>query len=211
MDSDTDNDGLIDGIEVFGWEILVVNRGVEITLVVSDPGLPDTDGDGLSDFLEYSSLCDSGSNASNPDTDGDGLDDQFEATGGGGTLQWPVGSGEAYTTSPCAFDTDNDGLEDGEEVIIGKDGFLTHANNSDTDGDGLKDGNEVLYIPRPFQEQTHPLVNDTDADGMLDGWEMQVQSEEDNTNSHSLWVATSSWNLPNCVPTQTNNLSLIHI
>ena len=205
MDSDTDNDGLIDGIEVFGWEILVVNRGVEITLVVSDPGLPDTDGDGLSDFLEYSSLCDSGSNASNPDTDGDGLDDQFEATGGGGTLQWPVGSGEAYTTSPCAFDTDNDGLEDGEEVIIGKDGFLTHANNSDTDGDGLKDGNEVLYIPRPFQEQTHPLVNDTDGDGMLDGWEMQVQSEEDNTNSHSLWVATSSWNLPNCVPTQTNN------
>ena len=49
MDSDTDNDGLIDGIEVFGWEILVVNRGVEITLVVSDPGLPDTDGDGYPD------------------------------------------------------------------------------------------------------------------------------------------------------------------
>ena len=205
MDADTDNDGLIDGIEVFGWEILVVNRGVEITLVVSDPGLPDTDADGLSDYVEYSSLCDSGSNASNPDTDGDGLDDQFEATGGGGTLQWPLGGGEAYTTSPCAFDTDNDGLEDGEEVIVGKDGFLTHANNSDTDGDGLKDGNEVLYIPRPFQEPTHPLVNDTDFDGMLDGWEMQVQSEEDNTNSHSLWVATSSWNIPNCVPTQNNN------
>jgi heat shock protein beta len=205
MDPDTDNDGLIDGIEVFGWEILVVNRGVEITLVVSDPGLPDTDSDGLSDYLEYSSLCDSGSNASNPDTDGDGLDDQFEATGGGGTLQWPLGGGEAYTTSPCAFDTDNDGLEDGEEVIVGKDGFMTHANNSDTDGDGLKDGNEVLYIPRPFQEPTHPLVNDTDFDGMLDGWEMQVQSEEDNTNSHSLWVATSSWNIPNCVPSQTNN------
>ena len=173
--------------------------------MVSDPGLPDTDSDGLSDFVEYSSLCDSGSNASNPDTDGDGLDDQFEATGGGGTLQWPMGGGEAYTTSPCAFDTDNDGLEDGEEVIIGKDGFFTHANNSDTDGDGLKDGNEVLYIPRPFQEPTHPLVNDTDQDGMLDGWEMQVQSEEDNTNSHSLWVATSSWNIPNCVPSQTNN------
>ena len=49
-----------------------------------------------------------------------------------------MGGGEAYTTSPCAFDTDNDGLEDGEEVIIGKDGFFTHANNSDTDGDGLK-------------------------------------------------------------------------
>jgi len=205
MNPDTDGDGLIDGVEVFGWEILVVNRGVEITHVVSDPGLFDTDEDGLSDFAEYSSLCDSGSNASNPDTDGDGLNDLFEATGGGGTLVWPpYGGGVAYTTSPCMFDTDNDGLEDGEEVIAGKDQFLTHANKSDTDGDGLNDGNEVLFIPRPFQEMTHPLLNDTDFDGMLDGWEMQVQSQEDNTNSHSLWVATSSWKLPSCEPVQGN-------
>ena len=83
------------------------------------------------------------------------------------------------------FDTDNDGLEDGEEVMAGKDQFLSHANNSDTDGDGLKDGGEVLFIPRPFQERTHPLLNDTDFDGMLDGWEMQVKSQEDNTNSVS--------------------------
>ena len=45
------------------------------------------------------------------------------------------------------FDTDNDGLEDGEEVILGQDNFLTHANNSDTDDDGLIDGNEVLFVP----------------------------------------------------------------
>ncbi len=205
MNPDSDNDGLIDGIEVFGWEIIVVNKGVELTLVVSNPSLPDTDNDGLSDYFEYSSLCDSGSNASNPDTDGDGLDDQYEATGGGGTLKWPLSGGESYTTSPCAFDTDNDGLEDGEEVILGKDGYYTHANNSDTDGDGLKDGNEVIYVPRPFQDSTHPLVNDTDGDGMLDGWEMQVESEEDNTNSHSLWVATSTWNQPNCDSSSTNN------
>ena len=146
---------------------------MEITRVVSDPGLADTDEDGLSDFLEYSEVCGSGSNASNPDTDGDGLDDQFEAFRWRWNTTVAVGSGEAYTTSACAFDTDNDGLEDGEEVILGKDGFLTHA-NSDTDGDGLKDGNEVIFIPRPFQERTHPLLNDTDNDGMLDGWEMQV-------------------------------------
>ena len=131
MNPDTDGDGLIDGIEVFGWDILVVNRGVELTHVVSDPGLFDTDADGLSDFTEYSSLCDKGSNASNPDTDGDGLGDLFEATGGGGSLVWPLtGGGEAYTTNACMFDTDNDGLEDGEEVMAGKDQFLTHANNS---------------------------------------------------------------------------------
>ena len=63
--------------------------------------------------------------------------------------------GVAYFTSPCMFDTDNDGLEDGEEVIAGKDNFLTHANNSDTDNDSLIDGNEVLFVPRPFQNPTN--------------------------------------------------------
>ena len=125
-----------------------------------------------------------GSNASNPDTDSDGLTDLEEA---GDNFMW---EGEAYSTSPCMFDTDNDGLEDGEEVVAGADNFLTHANKSDTDDDGLVDGQEVLFVPRPFQNPTNPLLNDTDGDGMLDGWEMQVKSAEDNTNSHSLWAVS---------------------
>ena len=197
---DTDRDGLLDGIEVGGWEILVVNRGVQVTWVVSDPGLADTDSDGLSDFLEFSSTCDGqGSNASNVDTDGDGESDQQEVMLG------YVFNGEQYFTSACMFDTDNDGLEDGEEVIAGADNFVTHANNSDTDNDGLIDGNEILFIPRPFQYETNPLINDTDGDGMLDGWEMQVKSTEDNTNSHSLWVAISNWDRPGCTESQTNS------
>ena len=192
LNPDTDGDGLKDGIEVIGWDILVVNRGVQTTHVTSDPGLWDTDEDGLSDFKEFSEVCGSGSNASNADTDGDGLGDQAEALNG---FSW---YGEDYFTSPCMYDTDNDGLEDGEEVILGQDNFLTHANNSDTDGDGLIDGNEVLFVPRPFQNPTNPLINDTDADGMLDGWEMQVESVQDNTKSHSLWVATDLWLPPGC-------------
>ena len=127
LNPDTDGDGLKDGIEVIGWEILVVNRGVQTTHVTSDPGLWDTDEDGLSDFKEFSEVCGAGSNASNADTDGDGLGDQAEALNG---FSW---YGEDYFTSPCMYDTDNDGLEDGEEVILGQDNFLTHANNSDTD------------------------------------------------------------------------------
>jgi hypothetical protein len=203
LNSDTDADGLIDGIEVMGWEILVVNRGVQPTWVTSDPGLYDTDSDGLSDFAEFSSVCSGGgSNASNPDTDSDGLSDLQEA---GDNFMW---EGEAYSTSPCMFDTDNDGLEDGEEVIAGEDNFLTHANNSDTDNDGLVDGHEVLFVPRPFQNPTNPLLNDTDSDGMLDGWEMQVKSAEDNTNSHSLWVATSPWERPGCDASQSNSCTM---
>ena len=202
LNPDTDGDNLLDGIEVMGWEILVVNNGVVRTWVTSDPGLFDTDADGLSDYDEFANTCAGGSNASNPDTDGDGESDQIEALTG---YSW---EGVAYFTSPCMFDTDNDGLEDGEEVIAGKDNFLTHANNSDTDNDSLVDGNEVLFVPRPFQNPTNPLLNDTDADGMLDGWEMQVKSAEQNTNSHSLWVATSSWQRPGCVPSQNNDCSM---
>ena len=203
LNADTDSDGLIDGIEVMGWEILVVNRGVQPTWVTSDPGLYDTDADGLSDFDEYSSACNlAGSNASNPDTDSDGLSDLEEA---GDNFMW---EGESYSTSPCMFDTDNDGLEDGEEVVAGADNFLTHANKSDTDDDGLIDGQEVLFVPRPFQNPTNPLLNDTDGDGMLDGWEMQVKSAEDNTNSHSLWVAVSTWERPGCEATQTSSCTM---
>jgi len=192
LNPDTDGDGLRDGIEVMGWDILVVNRGVQNVHVTSDPGLWDTDGDGLSDYKEFNDVCDTGSNASNADTDGDGLGDQAEALNG---FSW---YGEDYFTSPCMFDTDNDGLEDGEEVILGADNFLTHANNSDTDNDGLIDGHEVLFVPRPYQNPTNPLINDTDGDGMLDGWEMQVESLEDNSKSHSLWVATDLWLPPGC-------------
>ena len=190
--SDTDGDGLKDGIEVMGWEILVVNKGTQRIRVTSDPGTWDTDDDGLSDYREFSEICDQGGNASNADTDGDGLGDYTEAVHG---FEW---DGEAYSTSPCMFDTDNDGLEDGEEVIEGQDLYITHANNSDTDDDGLDDGSEVLHVPRPWQNPTNPLVNDTDGDGMLDGWEMQVRSLEDNTNSHSLWVVAEPWLPPNC-------------
>jgi hypothetical protein len=190
--SDTDGDGLKDGIEVMGWDILVVNKGTQTVRVTSDPGTWDTDADGLSDYREFSELCDQGGNASNADTDGDGLGDYTEAVHG---FEW---DGEAYSTSPCMFDTDNDGLEDGEEVVEGQDLYVTHANNSDTDDDGLDDGSEVLHVPRPWQNPTNPLVNDTDDDGMLDGWEMQVRSLEDNTNSHSLWVVAEPWLPPNC-------------
>ncbi len=57
---------------------LYVNNGVVKTWVTSDPGLFDTDEDGLSDYDEFANVCASGSNASNPDTDGDGESDQMK-------------------------------------------------------------------------------------------------------------------------------------
>ena len=184
LDSDTDNDGLSDGIEVIGWTIRVVDLGVRDIFVQSDPGLYDTDRDGLSDSVEYYETF---TNTSNIDTDSDGLEDFTEARDG---FTW---NGSVYFTNASMFDTDNDGLNDGEEVVNGEDQYVTHANNADTDDDGLSDGGEVLFIPRPWQSPTNPLDNDTDDDGQPDGWEMQVFSVQDNTNSHSLWISTQNW------------------
>jgi hypothetical protein len=59
-------------------------------------------------------------------------------------------------------DTDNDGLTDEEEDVLG-----TNPANPDTDNDGLSDREEVeIYL-------TDPLNPDTDDDTYLDGEEVQ--------------------------------------
>ena len=79
LDADTDADGLIDGIEVIGWKIRIVNFGVTEVIVRSDPGVFDTDQDGLSDSMEYYETF---TNATDKDTDNDGLEDYREAVDG---------------------------------------------------------------------------------------------------------------------------------
>ncbi len=57
-----------------------------------------------------------------------------------------------------ATDSDGDGLEDSDEVVL-----LTDPSNPDSDGDGLGDGVEY------FELFTDPLSADSDGDGVLDG------------------------------------------
>ncbi|WP_434299375.1 adventurous gliding motility protein AgmC [Corallococcus exiguus] len=76
------------------------------------------------------------------------------------------GAGTNSTTATTTFtvntagtvDSDNDGLTDEEEILVG-----TDPNNPDTDGDGIPDGIEVKV------GGTDPLDSDSDDDGILDG------------------------------------------
>ncbi|WP_306466064.1 adventurous gliding motility protein AgmC [Corallococcus exiguus] len=76
------------------------------------------------------------------------------------------GAGTNSTTATTTFtvntagtvDSDNDGLTDAEEILVG-----TDPNNPDTDGDGIPDGIEVKV------GGTDPLDSDSDDDGILDG------------------------------------------
>ena len=80
------------------------------------------------------------------DYDGDGLtlDKEYE-----------------YDTNPFLADSDEDGLDDYEEIYI----YNTNPNNWDTDGDLMSDGTEV-------SSGLNPLVKDTDGNGVLDNEEI---------------------------------------
>ncbi|RLF59302.1 MAG: hypothetical protein DRN25_04180 [Thermoplasmata archaeon] len=71
QDSEIWPDGLLDGIEIKGWNITV--EGVT-KRVSSDPKLYDTDGDGLSDYEEWQNLTD----PSSADSDSDGFTDLID-------------------------------------------------------------------------------------------------------------------------------------
>ena len=133
---DDDNDGLTNGEE---------------RRIGTDPGNPDTDGDGLKDGEEVKRY------RTNPlvvDTDGDGLTDGDEVF--------------KYHTDPTKSDTDGDGLSDGDEVLK----YKTDPLKLDTDGDGLIDGDEVLKY------HTDPLKVDTDSDGLSDWDEVKTYNTD---------------------------------
>ncbi|HEY1080807.1 MAG TPA: hypothetical protein VGE29_01010 [Prosthecobacter sp.] len=149
--ADSDDDGLTDGIEL-------ASGGVYSAL------LPDTDGNGVSDYAQYYGVQPgpgteaapapitartpgAAAPAQGPDADEDGLSDSREAGLG---------------TDPAKADTDGDGLADGLEVRWGSSPLLV-----DTDSDGLQDGTEYLL-------ETDPSDPDTDLDSLSDADEVNV-------------------------------------
>lgn len=125
------------------------------------------------------------------DTDDDGIPDLFETYG------MPIANGKVLFSDPNKKDTDGDGLEDGEEVImhivnnadevrtaykymydyipdvfISDNGgiyfeMVANPKDEDTDDDGINDYDEV------YSYKTNPDGYDTDGDGIADSVEIQ--------------------------------------
>ena len=150
-----------------------------IPRIIIPPGMPpkiDSDNDGLPDRDEDTNrngVFEPWLGESSPDisdTDGDGIDDIDE---------------KAQGTNPANTDTDYDGITDDEEIVPGRDGYITNPLNPDTDYDGLTDGFEVKYGYDPTKPDTDDNgINDGDEDPDNDGLS-NIGEEEHNTDPYN--------------------------
>ena len=142
------------------WERTVViypdpsgTLGAEVVLdtgisVWTDLVLADMDADGDLDIVTASDNDDLVAWYENPrinpaDSDGDGLYDEDEVLLG---------------TDPLLPDTDYDGVDDGQEILV--DGTPPHGNLPDGDGDGIPDTDDLCFGDNAF--------GDVDLDGLCD-------------------------------------------
>jgi len=153
--ADTDNDGLIDGLEFNQYKTDPLkmdsdgddlNDNEEVKSYTTDPNNLDTDNDGISDGEEIGNYD---TDPLRSDTDFDGLSDYDEIYN--------------HKTNPSKSDTDDDGLKDGDEYVK----YNTSPNNIDSDNDGITDGDEVLKY------NTNPAKEDTDGGTISDEIEIE--------------------------------------
>ncbi|RUO91248.1 VWA domain-containing protein [Corallococcus sp. AB018] len=148
----------------------------------------DSDCDGLTDQEEFSTVY-AGGLKTNPglrDTDGDGIRDGVEVGRTSSVSTDPncnfrADQDPTTRTSPVKADTDEDGLPDGLEDANrnGKrDLTETDPNTADSDGDGIPDGVEDANKNGSVSPgETDPRLRDTDGDGLPDGLEKQTGTD----------------------------------
>lgn len=174
--ADQDEDGITDGVQdsdgdgLTDW--LELGLGTDAT-DPTDPDGNDPDGDDLPTWIE--ALVDT--NPNDADSDNGGDTDGYEINAGTNPRNtWDDTqftrdddndrlsflSESFHRSDPNDPDTDDDGLDDGIEVLW----YGTSPVFADTDGDLLSDGAEVRV------HQTNPLKTDTDGAGVRDGYEI---------------------------------------
>ncbi|GAA5127388.1 hypothetical protein JIN84_08765 [Luteolibacter yonseiensis] len=135
--SDSDDDGIPDGLEDFDGDGL--SNAHEQTYQ-TNPALRDSDADGISDYDEISVH---GTNPLAADTNGDGLSDLQAIQQG---------------VSATATDTDLDGLTNAQEALLG-----TNPLKTDSDGDGRDDALDAYPLNAMFTDPITSNPADTTA------------------------------------------------
>lgn len=134
----------------------------------------DSDADGMPDDFEVA-------NGLNPNDPIDAFEDQ-DRDGLNALAEFGLG------TDVNIPDTDNDGIEDGEEVFLGEDGFITNPLLVDTDGDGVSDSLEIASGSDPTNSDSvnlSEILFDIDATTIL---QQIFINEVDSEARHSVIV-----------------------
>lgn len=138
---------------IYGFGVAQSQNNINAYVLRKTANILDSDTDGIPDVYEdlYAFLDKNDPADATLDEDTDGLNNLGEYTN---------------ATLPNDPDTDNDGLDDGPEVLT----HLTNPVLADTDSDTLSDGNEVnIHL-------TNPLSRDSDGDLFTDPWEIAQSS-----------------------------------
>jgi Flp pilus assembly protein TadG len=196
-DNDTDDDGLLDGLEINGTTFNTVVNGSPIsTLIISNPLSNDGDNDGLTDYREVVvtktyplSQNVNGVPVNGLDTDGDSIQDGSTAGVRGELANEgnPIGL-PGYGSDPLEADTDSDGLSDTVErdgitnYVMTINGVVQPAinlpgfdpdNGASTSNLSMvnsdTDGDGLSDGNEVNVWKSNPLDNDTDNDNLLDG------------------------------------------
>jgi len=144
----------------------------------TDPYNPDSDFDGLDDYLEQITIaC---LDPLNNDSDGDGAEDGDSTLSGLAEDLNNNGVVDPGEADPCDPDTDDDGLLDGQEIYS----LCLNVVDWDTDSDYLPDGYEFGK-----SAEVPPLDPCDGADGP-----MNYDTETNpNPNVHEYWNGTDPW------------------
>ena len=171
LDKDSDNDGIPDGIEAGFLNKDANLDGIDDAFDIKYIGGSDKNGDGISDDFKL------------PDQNKDGIADYLDPSVSKGMgivakLKKPATNSVVLTKKPDAkevvakrvvinryTDTDNDGLLDSQEKILG-----TNPLKRDSDGDGVSDAIEIgMDINAPQDSDHDDIIDALDPDDDNDG------------------------------------------